>query len=348
MCGAYASCVLPDCYDPKKVSPFPRERMPQFVLLSHDDEINSVTLEAFQAARLCDAKVTFMTMWAEIDCRYVQGFYNADHEIALHTIHHYHLPEVPLDGLRNEMLGVRDLINKKCDIPLEEMVGFRAPYLETDVDTRRVLYEDGIIQWEASYYTDTYPLSPFTEDSGLVINSTGIESWPGMWQIPLNLIDDDENGATYTMDPGRMSESDDDPNDPGSFVPAEQMLNALIKTFDAQYYNGTKLPFSVNFHTPWLLAEGYSAALGEFLDYVRQFDDVYFITFSQLVAWMKDPIPLEFMAPVDRGCELIVIPPLTFLQKYGTFIILLSAILGPLILLSFAVAIAQVLWFMKK
>ncbi|AGE50295.1 polysaccharide deacetylase [Acanthocystis turfacea Chlorella virus Canal-1] len=347
----FGQCVLPKCFNPGSVSPLAPKHTPQFVLLSHDDEINEGTYEAFKRLGICDSKITFFLMWSRINCRYVKAFYNAGHEIALHTVNHLHLTGVPLDELHHEMLGVRDLVNSQCGIPMEAMKGFRAPYLETNEHVRKILYEDEYIEYDATYNPNSLSMAPFTMDSGLVKNSSlPSEYWPGLWEIPVNPIESEDFKAVYSMDPGRLSHPSYEPGgEPGTFIPAEEMLNLLIDNFYKQY-NGTRLPFSVNFHTPWMNAEGYSEALGEFLDYARQFEDVYFITYTELIEWMRNPVPLSEMPPKNTQCVPIIVPKDSFWTEYGTPILIVSLVIGPVLVTSIFVLIAQLIYlaFFKK
>lgn len=58
-------------------------------------------------------------------------------------MHHVPLYE-PFNGnLTYEMLGVKTWLNESCGIPLEDMVGFRSPYLVQNPNTREVLYQNG-------------------------------------------------------------------------------------------------------------------------------------------------------------------------------------------------------------
>jgi peptidoglycan/xylan/chitin deacetylase (PgdA/CDA1 family) len=339
--GVAAGCSLPQCYPSGPKMPLSAKETPQFVLLSHDDEINENTYNAFERVGICNSKITFFLMWKRIDCRYVRAFHNAGHEIALHTVNHLHLTGVPLDSLEYEMLGVRQLVHEKCGIPLEDMVGFRAPFLEVNEHTREVLYDDKNIKYESSYNTET-PLAPFTMDSGPVKNSSvEFESWPGLWQIPLNVVQNSTHDAAFTMDPGRISQSQtESPPDGSLFIPADDMLNLLIQNFEDSYYD-SRIPFSVNFHTPWMKADGYAAALGEFLEYTRNFDDVYFITYTELIDWMRNPIPLSAMPKQSSECVSVDVPPESFWSRYGYIIIIVSAVLGPVLLLSVGTLLAQ-------
>ena len=346
---AFASgCSLPECLNPSSDPPIPIDQMPQFVLLSHDDEINEQTLQAFQDVGLCSEKITFFLMWSKIDCRYVQAFYNAGHEIAMHTVNHKHLTGVPLDQLAYEMLGVRDLVHAKCGIPLEDMVGFRAPYLEVNEHVRKVLYDDKNIKYDSSYNVDK-PLAPFTMDSGLVKNSSvASESWPGLWQIPLISFGKGHGVGRYAMDPGRITQAIADPLTIGQFIPASDMFDVLVSSFEKEYVNGSKLPFSINFHTPWLNAPDYATNLGLFLKYTSQFEDVYYITYSELIDWMKNPIPLEDMPQNNRFCTYVSVPPISFWNRYKNETLVTAIVVGPIIILSIGTLLAQIIFIATR
>jgi len=349
-------CKLPDCFDPSSSYPLEVSRTPQFVLLSHDDSINTKTWDAFQSVKRCGVKTTFFVTWENTNCDYIKAFYNAGNEIALHTMGHAHLTGLPLEDLKTEMLGVRDMLYKKCGIPYEDMVGFRPPYLEINENVRNVLAADPDIQW-SSDFNNQYDVSivnssqmwPFTMDSGVVKNSSlGYESHPGLWEIPLNPIESDTFDAIYSMDPGRINQDEYDPEEKiGAFIPANDLTELLIENFNSVYASN-KSPFSINFHTPWLMVDGYDQALSEFLDYAKSFDDVYFVTFSELIEWMRNPVPLEEMPPRNLECVPEIIPPKSFWEKYNIPIIVTAISIGPVITISICILIAQLIFIVMK
>ena len=337
-----AGCSLPDCYNSLSVMPLPKNEVPQFILISHDDELNKETHDAFEKFAICNSKITFFVMWAEIDCRFVRAYFYAGHEIALHTVNHLHLTGVPLDRLEYEMLGVRDLIHKKCGIPFESMTGFRAPFLDVNEHTRRVLNKDRKILYESSYNSD-YNMAPFTMDNGPFKNSSMAESYPGFWQVPLNSVQNKVHKAAYTMDPGRISQTIHEfPFDiPGEFIPASSMFDLLVQNFDDNR-NGNRIPFSVNFHTPWMQVDGYASAFSDFLEYTREFDDVYYVTYTELIEWMKKPIPLSQMPKQSSTCIPIIVAPKTFWEQWGTVILVAAIVAGPVFTLTIGMLIAQI------
>lgn len=349
-------CKLPNCFDPGTSYPLEVSRTPQFVLLSHDDAINTKTWNAFQSTGRCGVKTTFFVSWENTNCDYIKAFYNAGHEIALHTMSHAHLTGVPLEDLKTEMLGVRDMLYEKCGVPYEEMIGFRPPYLEINENVRNVLVDDPTIRWSSdlNHYIDGADLNgtqlwPFTMDSGFVKNSSlEHESHPGFWEIPLNPIMSEIFNPVYSMDPGRITSGTEvpEPHD-GDFIPADDLMDLLIENFNG-VYNNKRSPFAINFHTPWLMADGYAQILTEFLDYTKSFDDVYFVTFSELIEWMKNPVPLEKMPPRNLECVPEIIPPKSFWEKYNIPIIVTAISIGPVITISICILIAQFIFIVMK
>jgi hypothetical protein len=160
----------------------------------------------------------------------------------------------------------------------------------------------------------------------------------------VNPVESEDYEAVYSMDPGRLSQAMYEPGQtPGAFIPPENMLDLLVENFEKQY-NGSRLPFSVNFHTPWMNAEGYAEALGEFLDYTKQFEDVYFITYTELIEWMRNPIPLSEMPPKNTQCVPIVVPKDSFWTTDGSTMTIDAIVIGPILVMSTAVLIAQVIF----
>lgn len=349
-------CKLPNCFNPSTSYPLEVSRTPQFVLLSHDDSINTKTWNAFQSTKRCGVKTTFFVTWEKTNCDYIKAFYNSGNEIALHTMSHAHLTGVPLEDLKTEMLGVRDMLYENCGVPYEDMIGFRPPYLEINENVRNVLANDPNIQWSSDfnhqYEVETLnntQMWPFTMDSGVVKNSSlEYESHPGFWEIPLNPIMSETFDPIYSMDPGRITSGAEvpEPHD-GDFIPANDLMDLLVENFNG-VYTSNRSPFAINFHTPWLLADGYAEVLTEFLEYTKSFDDVYFVTFSELIEWMKNPVPLEKMPPRNLECVPEIIPPKSFWEKYKIPIIVTAISIGPVITISICILIAQLIFIVMK
>ena len=130
---------------------------------------------------------------------------------------------------------------------------------------------------------------PFTLDFGVPDNScsptdsfqscTPTERYPGLWEIPVWEVQS-ADGQSYGMDPGASS--------PGNG--AERPVFDVMKfNFDASYA-GDRAPAPIFVHAGWFEANRI-ADTEKFINYALSKPDVYFVTFTQLIQWMQNPVP---------------------------------------------------------
>lgn len=273
---------------------------------------------------------TWFTTSSGTDCNLAKKLYDENHEIALHTVNHASLgPE--FIGMEAEMMNAREDL-RKCGIPKEAMVGFRAPYLVHNPQQRAILaknnmlYDSSIIDFISSQSVTTKSMAerlwPYSMDNGIVqdcsYTTAGIcsegERYPGLWELPLwPLLKDDvdkENNA-YSMDPG-----------PGF---GGDVYQTLVTNFD-QAYTGNRAPVPLFTHAPWFTDENI-AATRKFIEYALGKGDVYFVTIQELIDWMKNPVsaedykkkanckPVNVMPPVKKKCQVYIVQPGDYLAS---------------------------------
>lgn len=160
----------------------------------------------------------------------------------------------------------------------------RAPYLQTAGDeTIDMLAERGF-QWDSSFATDVNdpPLWPYTftyrSTAGCAIHPCPVRSHNDIWEIPLVDYIDTNDTLCENVDSCYF------PND------KEEALE-LLRTNFARHYESNRAPFPLNLRARWFLNDGtYNLeALQEFLDDLSRLNDVYFVTYSQVIQWMKKP-----------------------------------------------------------
>lgn len=88
-------------------------------------------------------------------------------------------------------------------------------------------------------------------------------------------------------------------NDPSITAPVDPdlLVTDLLETFRS-HYNGNRAPFGIYTHPVWLgpaqqaIPDGRAkfAAVNRFLDAAAAMPDVWFVTTSQLVDYMKNPV----------------------------------------------------------
>jgi LysM repeat protein/peptidoglycan/xylan/chitin deacetylase (PgdA/CDA1 family) len=313
------------------------------VLITHDDAVSplgnkgvrSVT-DGFKNPNGCNIPATWFVTQDGSECPLVKALHDQNHEIAIHTVHHAQL-SVGFKGLEQEMMGVRDWLHSDCGIPLEDMRGFRSPYLVNNEPVRQVLAKNGFLYdssinefvGEDSPATKTFGqrLWPYTMDNGIgqLCNWTypdgqcfSTERYPGMWEVPMWDL-------PFTNDPAKTEESAYTMDYGAGF--GGDVFTTLSTNFDAAY-NGNRAPFPLFVHAPWFGKPASNTANAiKFMQYALSKPNVYFVTIQQLLAWMANPVPASQLAttltckpvdltvPVTPSCQVYTVKAGDFLEK---------------------------------
>merc|ERR1719228_2636734 len=281
------NCVAPDCFCYGDVPKMDRAAIPQFIMLTFDDAINShmfselyldlLIREPFKNPNSCPAKATFFVSHNYTDYRFVQQLYDVGHEIASHGINH--------------------------TIPEEEIQGFRSPYLDIYGNVQFEVLSHYNMTWDSSITNveisqGRSPLWPFTLDFTIDRNRCPMgecptKAHPGVWEIPMNgwvgangyscgMIDGCSiKGANFTGD-------------------VDDYYNFFKANFDVFYKE--KVPMHMFTHASMFLKSKNSiAGLRKFMQHVvTEFDDVWFVSPTQVVDWMKAPVTNDQMLLADE------------------------------------------------
>ncbi|RKP21162.1 hypothetical protein ROZALSC1DRAFT_27410 [Rozella allomycis CSF55] len=290
-------CKLPACQcasssPPNNMNP---NDVPQFIVLTFDDAVSQYILEAGANKVLlahadrngCPIPATFYVSLQYTDFYLLQVLKQQGHEIAIHTVDHVGNPG------SEEILQCREAINKWTggSIKNEELVGFRAPFLQLNANTASVLQNNGFL-YDSSVSTDpdNNNLYPYTLDNGYAQTTCdneickGIGKFPGLWHVPMWSIHSTSNIELTSMD----------------YVD-QDMYGSFMKTF-YEKYNGNRSPMGIFLHPAWLIASDDNVnALNKFIETVLQMKDVYFVTNKQLVEYMKNPVPAANVASQLKG-----------------------------------------------
>eukprot|EP00890_Picochlorum_soloecismus_P000809 jgi/Picsp_1/1729/NSC_05202-R1_hypothetical chitooligosaccharide deacetylase len=234
--------------------------------------------------------------------------------------------------MEEEIMGARSDL-EMCGIPKADMVGFRSPYLVHNPQVRDILHQNGllydssIIEYINSQSQTSNSFSerlwPYTMDKGIVQDCewtkpaghcTEQENYPGLWEVPMwPLLNDtlDKLNNAYSMDPG-----------PGF---GGDVYSTFATNFD-QAYNGNRAPFPIYLHAPWFTDDNI-AATNKFIEYALSKGDVYFVTMTELINWMQNPIPaseyqkkanckpVNVSKPTKTKCQTYIVQPGDFLQS---------------------------------
>lgn len=296
------------------------EETPQFIVYSNDDAINVSILpvvlnitERHTNRNGCKMVATWFVSQQYTDPAFVQQVYAKGHEIATHTLNHV------LNPSPEEIIGCKKWLNETAKIPLEDIQGYRSPFLAFSPDQRKVLYENGF-RYDSSI-TESFPsttspdrnnpLWPYTLDYGIAQNcaiSTGTcdasERYPEFWEFPMWNIQDNSGTVIASMDPvGDLYE--------------------FYKTqFDNRYY-GNRGPMAIFLHAARLIADpAGSDQVNRFLEYAATKENVWFVPITEVLDWIENPQPVssyQYQCPRQSniGAAPCVAPPGGC--SYGTF-----------------------------
>lgn len=130
------------------------------------------------------------------------------------------------------------------------------------------------------------PIYPYTLDYLSSQNCPSEEepcpklSYPGLWEVPnVNLMNKDHSTCGSMMDA-----CDPDGN-------ATVWLEILTRNFH-YHYDTNRAPFGMHMHPSFFLrppTTDHMKAAKQFLKYALDLGDVWILTPSQIIAWMKDP-----------------------------------------------------------
>ena len=287
-------CEPPGCICPSTNGPggLAVEDTPQMVLISFDDAVYQAPYDLYQPVLTNHwnpngkpIQATFFATTKWTNYRLLQQLYAQGHEIAVHTMTHTTSSNTDLATWRREILGCRKAFSDLCGIPLDELVGFRAPHLQFNNGSFQTLFDAGMM-YDASVPeapgnlspNAAYEIWPYTLDTGLAQPATtGTDPaapFPGIFEVPLWKLLDTNEAYVATMDP------------PGTHT---QVVDLLKLNF-LKHYTGNRAPFTIGLHAYWFTNGVWCTdALNEFIDWAQAYPDVWFVTTRAAVEFMKQP-----------------------------------------------------------
>ncbi len=294
------SCIAPDCYcaSPQLPSGLSRSETPQFVVITFDDALHETAsdlTEQIAGQQHSNPNGSIVPFTYYVSTNYtnyhlVQQRYAQGHEIAVHTMTHTTDTQTSYDVWRAEIVGAREALSNIAEIPLADVVGFRAPFLQHSDLSTAVLHEEGFL-YDSSIAEAPGLLSnnaaefiwPYTLDSMGAQECHSGEcpqyNYPGLWQVPMWMLLDEANRPMAVMDP------------PGT---RDSLLNLFSHNFD-QRHQGNRAPLGIFLHAGWLSNPQHVQAVNDFIQYANTHNDVWFVTNRQLIEWIKNPVPANEM-----------------------------------------------------
>lgn len=234
------------------------------------------------------------------------------HEVANHTHTHEtaagHSKEQWVKEIRDCTANLTQILG----IPASEIWGFRTPYLDFGKGTFDAIAETGLL-YEATVthqgdYNKRQHVWPYTLHRGFNERSIAPAGWvyPGVWEIPVYTTSVDITGhpPVTGFDSSILTQAYGNQFDVMLRMGLDYRLTAM----------GNRAPYTVGLHSDTYSAENASAkihydprmdlatrkkALSDFIDYALSKPNVRFISAKQLISWMRKPIGLSNITPVD-------------------------------------------------
>ena len=293
------ACSLPECRCAGTDIPggLAASATPQMITISFDDALRVIDHEMFFKRILanrtnpngCESRFTFFVSHDNTDYALLQTLAADGHEMASHSITHrtelgswWHGGSV--DDMASEIVGMQDMMRVWGGVTRESIKGWRTPFLATSENQIKVLHAHNFT-YECSMQTPVR-YWPFTLDYKSPLCESPatcpIEAYPGLWVIPnIRLLQ--ANGFTCGM-----LDSCTHPQN------QQQVYDLLVSNFD-RHYNSNRAPFGIYLHAAWFFDTGKKRLEGliQFLDYAATFQDVYIVTHTQLLEWVRSPTPLS-------------------------------------------------------
>lgn len=236
------------------------------------------------------------------DYNLVYPIYAMGNEIACHTVSH-RFPHTwwanaSYEEYIQEIVGMKDNLVELAGVPRKDIKGFRVPFLQLGGDNMYQAIYDAGLEYDTSMFTGPVweesedPVWPFTLDfvpdqKYCQHGPCPTKSYPGLWEIPVK--------RWYGVDGHSCAMPD------GCTVSAtaEETLEFLRKNF-YRYYNSNRAPLGVFVHARWFHTEHHLDAVDMFIDELIEMDDVWIVTPSQVIEWMKKPTSIydiQFFEP---------------------------------------------------
>lgn len=294
-CQQGVNCRLPGCFCPVFQHPLAARDIPQIVYFGFDDAVQPVVSAWYDQLFTTNRRnpngcpITMSLYVSHNDTQYwrVQAYHRAGHEIGVHSVVHGHIKTK--DALQSEATQQRNYLHTKANIPANELVGWRSPFLETAGDQQPALLQRLGYQYDISlpYSHDDQITWPFTLDFGFPYPCNippcprSTSSHKGFWEVMVNSVMDVRTGrpcGAYVD--SCLPESED------------EAVEYLWKNF-LRSYTTTRAPFGLNMHASWFSHPEYLSAMDKFLDKLLARPDVYIVSVRQMLDWMKTPVKLS-------------------------------------------------------
>lgn len=313
-----SNCDLPHCYCNKDGTLIPGgldpQKTPQMILMTFDGAVNVNNYDhytnVFTPNRTnpngCPIRGTFFISHEYSNYEQIQRLHYEGHELAVETISVAKgLESASYETWAQEMIGMKEILNKFSNITGEDIIGMRAPYLKPGRNAQYEVLQDFGFVWDSSVGVPPIkiPVWPYTLDYKIPheckVGTCPTRSFQGVWELPLNAhhIESFEGGHCPYMDQCVLFNHDSD-----------QVLEWLVEDFE-RHYKQNRAPYMMPFHTTWFQSKELEQGLIKFVEWARNQPNVWFVTATQALLWITEPKPAETLNTFEPwDCKKRTVP----------------------------------------
>lgn len=295
-----SKCQPPSCRCASTTIPgsLQAKNTPQIVMFSFDDALRDQDHKSFYQPIFqgrknpngCPIGLTYFVSHNYTDYSLVEHVYRTEGaEIEDHSVTHRSpttwWEDASEEEWSHEIMDQKEILSLWGGVGASEIRGFRSPFLATSETELKVLHEKDFL-YEASMVTRTN-YWPFTLDyKSPICDSPAtcpVNAYPGLWLVP-NVVYNQSSGFPCSMLDGCTAP-----------VTEANWLEFFDENFRV-HYDDNRSPFGIYSHSAWFYGvqakERYDA-MSKFLDKLAAMEDVYIVTHSQMLEWVRHPTALD-------------------------------------------------------
>lgn len=215
------------------------------------------------------------------------------------------------DEWEREMAGARVIVDRFANITDNSVIGLRAPYLRVGGNNQFRMMETNAFLYDSTITAPLQnpPLWPYTLYYRMPHVCHGnAQSCPtrsfAVWEMVMNELDRREDPAIEAELPGCAMVDSCFSSKPT----ADRFYNFLVNNFN-RHYLANKAPLGLFFHSAFLKND--PEILDAFLFWLDEtlanYNDVYFVTMTQVIQWMQDPSPVNQLNNYEPWREKCVV-----------------------------------------
>nr|KAG5696924.1 hypothetical protein BaRGS_015888 [Batillaria attramentaria] len=244
----------------------------------------------------CRTSATFFVSGDFTDMELVKTLYERGNEMASHSISHGQPGWWDRAAWDKEIQGMRERLAQAIGNNVREIRGMRSPYLELGGEPQFSMLQDNGFLYDSSMYggslseDGTAPLWPFTlkyppASPPEVCDQTRCptRSYPQIWEVPLV--------RQYTLTLASCSMTD------ACYLglsPSKEDVVAYLRHNFNRHYTRNRSPFMISLHSYWFdNVQNSFQGLKEFLAELSGMPDVWQVSVSQMLDWVRNPLPMN-------------------------------------------------------